>query len=534
MRPRDIWTRLVIDPVTDPLARGLARHRAVTPNRVTAVAGVLGTAAAACLATGRLRTGGALFLLRFLADCLDGKIARLQGTSSARGALFDVATDVLCVSAAYAALAGWAVAHDRASPALAVAMLGALACYGWSLAQRKHLADAAGLGDGGSRLIDRTDLPLLDPWLRLCRRLDMSPVPWAVECETLVLGLLPLTGGPRFVVLGLGLGLAFYVVATLVNLRRMWRITALPPPKEPLVLPDVDVVIATHDRPVLVREAIAAVREQEYAGRVRTVLVFDRSEPDLTLASDDPLRPVDVVTNVRSPGLAGARNTGILAGIAPLVAFCDDDDLWLPGKLDRQVRALQSGGPPACVTGIEIAYDGTTTPRVPAPADLELRHLVRHRVMEAHPSTVVVRRDALLTRIGLVDEEIPGSYGEDFDWMIRAAGAGGFHLVAAPLVRVRWGGSQFSRQWATIVDAIDYGLAKHAVFHDDRRALARLQGRKAFALAALGRRDALRWAGRTARTWPREPRAYLAAAVALHLVSADRLLDLAHRRGHGI
>lgn len=533
-RPRDVWTRLVIDPLTDPLARGLARHRAVTPNRVTAVAGVLGIAAAACLATGRLRTGGALFLLRFLADCLDGKIARLQGTSSPRGALLDVATDVLCVSAAYAALAGWAITHDRASPALAVAMLGALACYGWSLAQRKHLADAAGLGDGGSRLIDRTDLPLLDPWLRLCRRLNMSPVPWAVECETLVLGLLPLVGGPRFLALGLGLGLAFYVVATLVNLRRMWRIAGLTPPEEPLVLPDVDVVIATHDRPVLVREAIAAVRDQDYAGRVRVIVVFDRSAPDPTLVSDDPRRPVDVVANERSPGLAGARNTGIMAGTAELVGFCDDDDLWLPGKLDGQVRALMTGGPPTCVTGIEIAYDGTLTPRVPAPADLELRHLVRRRVMEAHPSTVVVRRDALLTRIGLVDEEIPGSYGEDFDWMIRAAGAGGFHLVATPLVRVRWGGSQFSRQWATIVEAIDYGLAKHPAFHEDRRALARLLGRKAFALAALGRPDALRWAGRTARTWPREPRAYLAAAVALHLVSADRLLDLAHRRGHGI
>ena len=538
MRPRDVWTRLVIDPVADPLARGLARHRWVTPNRVTAVAGVLGVAAAACLATGRLRTGGALFLLRFLADCVDGKVARLQGTSSPRGALFDVATDVVTVGAAYAALAGWSVAHDRASPALAVAMLAALACYGWTLAHRKHLADAAGLGDGGSRLIDRTDLTLLAPWLRLCRRLDMSPVPWAVECETLVLGLLPLAGGPRWVLPGLALALAFYVVASAVNLRRMWRIAGRPragsAAAERPAAPAVDVVIATHDRPVLVREAIAAVRAQEYGGRVRVVVVFDRSEPDLSLASDDPLRPVSVIANDRSPGLAGARNTGILAGDAELVAFCDDDDLWLSGKLDAQVRALQRGGAPTSVTGIEIAYDGITSPRVPAPADLELRHLVRRRVMEAHPSTVVVRRDALLGRIGLVDEDIPGSYGEDFDWMIRAAAAGGFHLVAAPLVRVRWGGSQFSRQWATIVEAIDYGLAKHAVFHEDRRALARLLGRKAFALAALDRPDALRWAGRTARTWPREPRAYLAAAVALHLVSADRLLDLAHRHGHGI
>lgn len=298
--------------------------------------------------------------------------------------------------------------------------------------------------------------------------------------------------------------------------------------------PDVDVVIATHDRPVLVREAIAAVHAQDYPGRIRCVVVFDRSDPDRDLERDDVGRSTRVVVNERSPGLAGARNTGVLAGTSELVAFCDDDDVWLPGKLRRQAALLQVGGPATCVTGIEISYDGTTTARVPSEEDLTLRNLVRHRVMEAHPSTVLVARDALETRIGLVDEAMPGSYGEDFDWMIRAARAGGFHLVPEPLVRVRWGGSQFSRQWRTIVDAIDYGLAKHPEFSEDPQALARLLGRRAFALAALGDRDALPCAVRAARARPQEARAYLAAAVALHLVSADRLLHAAHRRGHGI
>ncbi|GAA3524976.1 CDP-alcohol phosphatidyltransferase family protein [Nocardioides daeguensis] len=226
-RPRDIWTRLVIDPLADPLARALAPHPAVTPNRVTVFSGALGVTAAACLATGRLRLGGVLFLLRFFADCLDGKIARLQGSSSARGALLDVGTDVVCVTATYAGLGLWAVRTDRAGVGVAVGLLAAVATYGWALAHRKHLAERAGRGDGGSDLIGRTDLPLLDPWLRVCRRLGMSPVPWAVEAETLVLGLLPLAG-PRFAAAGLVVGLAFYVVATGTNLRRSWRIaTAL-------------------------------------------------------------------------------------------------------------------------------------------------------------------------------------------------------------------------------------------------------------------------------------------------------------------
>jgi hypothetical protein len=119
--------------------------------------------------------------------------------------------------------------------------------------------------------------------------------------------------------------------------------------------------------------------------------------------------------------------------------------------------------------------------------------------------------------------------------MIRALQAGAVAVVEEPLVNVRWGQSLFSERWQTIIDSIDYGLAKHPVFHQDKHALARLYGRRAFANAALGnRRAALGGAWRTIRTRPSERRAYLAIAVGLHLVSAERLMKVAHERGHGI
>ena len=63
--------------------------------------------------------------------------------------------------------------------------------------------------------------------------------------------------------------------------------------------------------------------------------------------------------------------------------------------------------------------------------------------MEAHPSTVMVRRDALLGPIGLVDEELPGSYGEDFDWIIRAPGRRPSLSCPTPLVQWWMGRSLF-------------------------------------------------------------------------------------------
>ncbi len=302
------------------------------------------------------------------------------------------------------------------------------------------------------------------------------------------------------------------------------------------VLPDVDVVIATHNRPELLRVALEAVLKQTYAGKITCYLVFDQSEPDPSLARQEHTREVVITTNAnRSPGLAGARNTGILAGHGTFIAFCDDDDEWLPEKVSLQVEALLRTGRPTSVTGIVVVYDEHESVRIPSQANMTLSELVRNRVMEAHPSSVMVARGVLLNEIGLVDEEIPGSYGEDFDWILRAAQAGDFAVVEKALVRVRWGQSLFSSRWKTIVEAVDYLIAKHPVFLESKQGLARLYGRQAFALAALGQRRAA--LHKSAEAWkhnPKEKRAYVSAAVALGLVSAPWLMNQAHKRGQGI
>jgi glycosyltransferase involved in cell wall biosynthesis len=300
-------------------------------------------------------------------------------------------------------------------------------------------------------------------------------------------------------------------------------------------LPAVDVVIATHNRPELLRVALQAVLDQTYPGTIRVILVFDQTDIDQSLVRDEGNRQVVAIANTRTPGLAGARNSGILAGDAPLVAFCDDDDEWLPTKVARQVETLAASDALTAVTGIVVLYADRQATRIPRAQDMTLEELIRDRVMEAHPSTVMVRRSALLGPIGLVDEEIPGSYGEDYDWIIRAAEAGEIAVVPEALVKVLWGQSLFSQRWQTIIDSIDYSLAKHPRFRDDPQALGRLYGRRAFALASLGeRKAALRQAYQAARTNPKERRAYLAAAVALHLVSTQRLMRMAHERGRGI
>jgi glycosyltransferase involved in cell wall biosynthesis len=300
--------------------------------------------------------------------------------------------------------------------------------------------------------------------------------------------------------------------------------------------PTVSVVIATRDRPQLLAKAVEAVHAQDYPGTVECVVVFDQAEPDTLIARQDPRRPVVVVRNDRTPGLAGARNTGATAASGELLAFCDDDDVWRPAKLRLQVARLAETSADVAVSGIHVSYGDKTITRVPRPEDVTHAELLRRRVMEAHPSTVLVRRSAFFDTIGLVDEEIPGSFAEDYDWMLRAAAAGPIAVVSEPLVTVLWGRtSHFNRKWATISEALQYLLRKHPGFADDPRGLARVQGQIAFAHAALGERPAARsWALRTLRNSWRERRAYLALLVSLRLLSADQVLRLAHATGRGI
>jgi phosphatidylglycerophosphate synthase len=103
------WTVWLVDPLAVRLIRLVAPYRAVTPNRLTAAAFVLGLASAGAFAmrgTVWLAAGAVLFHLSFLLDCMDGKIARLNGTGSLVGVWLDFVLDRVKVLICAVALFG--------------------------------------------------------------------------------------------------------------------------------------------------------------------------------------------------------------------------------------------------------------------------------------------------------------------------------------------------------------------------------------------------------------------------------------------
>lgn len=298
----------------------------------------------------------------------------------------------------------------------------------------------------------------------------------------------------------------------------------------------VSVVVATRNRPEMLRTAVAAIVASDYPGPVETIVVFDQSEPDYTIAVDDEHRPVRVIGNTRTQGLAGARNSGALAAGGRWLALCDDDDEWFPTKLRKQVERLVSNPTARLATcGINVHFDGEDFPRVPVEDRLTFDAFLDDRMTEVHPSSFVMDRAWFVDDLGMVDEALPGSYAEDYDVLLRASRTTTIVSAPEPLVRINWHPSTYFRdRWKMIDEALGFLVEKHPEFQQAPAGLARIRGQQAFAAAAAGeRRRALSLVKETVMLRPTEKRSIIALVVAAG-VPADFLLRLAHRFGRGI
>lgn len=301
--------------------------------------------------------------------------------------------------------------------------------------------------------------------------------------------------------------------------------------------PAISVVVPTHARPDLMRRAVQSILDQDYAGSVEVIVVFDACDPELPAVEVPSHCSLRGVENRRLRGLAGARNSGILAARHDFIAFLDDDDAWLPGKLTAQM-AVFAKHPGVGLVGTAMRVDDgrTTHDRLVPQSVITHDDLVRDRIAGLHSSSFVFRRAVLIDGIGMIDEDLPGAYGEDYDVLLTASAISPVRVVNRPLVSVRWTGeSYFYGRWATYADGLIYLLRKHPDLRRDADASARIGSQIGFALAAAGRRkDARPWLWRSLRHQPLNIRAWLGLLISVRLLSAPVVARLANLVGKGI
>jgi glycosyltransferase involved in cell wall biosynthesis len=261
------------------------------------------------------------------------------------------------------------------------------------------------------------------------------------------------------------------------------------------------------------------------------VIVVDDGSADASvaraLACEDPRLTVAVQAN---HGLAATRNTGIALARAPLVGFCDADDIWYPAKAERHLAVMEAD-PSVGLTFSHSAYldeHGVPTGqllltrcRAPTARDLARRNHV------GNGSTPIVRREALILA-GLFDVGLRSC--QDVEMWVRLAATTGLAIRLVPEVltgyRIRAGaltlsfdqflrcGREITERYRTWLPGFDQSAADRSYAE-----FLRIASRKAFAEGQVSR--SRRYFVEALRLDPllplRDPRAF--ALLGLHLLA---------------
>ncbi|HKI34885.1 MAG TPA: glycosyltransferase family A protein [Gemmataceae bacterium] len=214
--------------------------------------------------------------------------------------------------------------------------------------------------------------------------------------------------------------------------------------------PLVSAIIPVYNGEKYLRKSIESVLAQSY-DPIELIVVDDGSSDgsaELASSCDWGLRLI------RQPngGVAAARNTGIGAAHGDLIAFLDQDDWWLPQKVDRQVECFRADASLGLVHTATVHYDDTRSALAgssgPATSYLMGRCydllLLRNGI---YNSSVMVSRKAL-DAVGLLDTAIEGNTVQDYDLWLRIAKAFPLGFVPEPLTvwRLHPGQGYWSRR----------------------------------------------------------------------------------------
>jgi glycosyltransferase involved in cell wall biosynthesis len=246
---------------------------------------------------------------------------------------------------------------------------------------------------------------------------------------------------------------------------------------------DVSVVVPTRDRAAFLRRTLLTAHAQRDVD-LEIVVVDDGSvDDDATLAATDGLARVRYVRNERPAGVSAARNRGIEEARGNWIAFLDDDDLWAPRKLSRQIEAAEAARAPWVYAGdVNVAMDLRILSGGPPldPGAVE-RAIHRFNPISSGGSNVVVRAD-VLSVVGGFDPRLRRT--EDWDLWIRLATIGSPAWVPEPLVAYTFHRANSTAVVQEMVDEPRVLAARYAIHVD----MAAMHRRAAWVALRAGRR----------------------------------------------
>ncbi len=187
-------------------------------------------------------------------------------------------------------------------------------------------------------------------------------------------------------------------------------------------MPQVSIILPTHNGAKFIRRAIESVRAQSL--KDWELIVINDGSTDSTGALVTEIASIDsrirVLRFEKNQGIQRALNEGLMQSKAELVARIDDDDVWTdPKKLEKQIEYLATH--PGCVlvgTGLVVQDEqGNELYRFLNPAtDADIRGKMLYRNCFSH-STVMFKKQAAMQFNGY-DESEATRHVEDYDlWL---------------------------------------------------------------------------------------------------------------------
>jgi glycosyltransferase involved in cell wall biosynthesis len=176
---------------------------------------------------------------------------------------------------------------------------------------------------------------------------------------------------------------------------------------------EVSVILVVRNGERFIAEALHSVLHSEV--KPVEILVVDGGSTDSTVKIAERF-PLTRVVAQQGTGIPRAYNQGIAMARGDLVAFISHDDIWEPGKLDRQ-RAFMCENPSLGYTVTMVRHFLDAGAHVPPGFRAELLDRpVPGLVMEA-----LMARKRVFRQVGLFDPSFLVS--EDTDWFARARDA---------------------------------------------------------------------------------------------------------------
>jgi glycosyltransferase involved in cell wall biosynthesis len=220
--------------------------------------------------------------------------------------------------------------------------------------------------------------------------------------------------------------------------------------------PLVSVIIPTYNRPEFLKRTIHSILAQTYPNLELIVVSNGFNVVNKKTVQSFKNSRITYLEQENSGGPAAPRNRGILHAQGKYVAFCDDDDLWMPNKLEKQVYALESNVDYGlCYTNMVRFNDEKewNLPNDHGKADLD--SLLYNNTIAI--SSVILKKE-LINKFGCFCESKIVGVSEDYEFLLRYAVNTKFLYIDDSLVKYWSGNNRTTFDDEEILGAIKYFL----------------------------------------------------------------------------